>query len=592
MKPVPHRNNRQRSVVALLFTASCWVACALVACVCAPEAVAETLLDGTEIVPLSAFPDERFRAFLREQLPVQSGYEDEYGVYHDEPYLLLEDMLNRTRFDCSGRGIASLEGIERFQRLTMLLCANNSLTSLDVSGLNSLKSLSCDGNRLTSLDVSGLTRLEALYCGNNELTTLDVSGLTGLAALHCSDNQLVSLNVSGLTALMTLYCYNNQLAALDVSGLMMLKELDCWKNRIESLDVSGLTRLTTLYCNDNRLVSLCVNSATSLQTLHCWNNDLTSLDVSGLTRLTALSCQNNPLVKLSIPESVAALNYTAVSSPPMKIALRHMEGGRVMFNIADIEGMTAADIARFFPQGELPARMDAQTGDVSYPGVPNAIAYRYAIRAGAGAAGEYLDVTLGAYLRDSALALVDPSAGDTPGIDGFTQVLGAFSWEKADVEDADFTRVALRLMVGGAEAEGLRGVTLTVPDGFSFSAQDVQTQTTVAGSGDYDVYPLTRNDAPTSLLWTATLHGDTDRTITLHVPVTRVQLFALPSGMIGIEAGAFAGCAFLQAMLIPAGVRHIAPDALPSKNVVLYVEKGSYGHQFAKENGYPYRFAP
>ena len=140
--------------------------------------------------------------------------------------------------------------------LTLLFCYNNSLTSLDVSGLTALTTLYCNNNSLTSLDVSGLTALTTLYCYENSLTSLDASGLTALTYLSCSNNSLTSLDVSGLTALTTLYCHENSLTSLDVSGFTALTTLYCHNNSLTSLDVSGLTALTYLYCSNNSLTSL------------------------------------------------------------------------------------------------------------------------------------------------------------------------------------------------------------------------------------------------------------------------------------------------------------------------------------------------
>jgi hypothetical protein len=103
--------------------------------------------------------------------------------------------------------------------LSLLVCQDNSLTSLDVSGLTSLTFLNCTNNSLTSLDVSGLTALTFLFCNNNSLTSLDVSGLTALTSLFCQNNSLTSLDVSGLTALTSLNCNGNSLTSLRAVGL-------------------------------------------------------------------------------------------------------------------------------------------------------------------------------------------------------------------------------------------------------------------------------------------------------------------------------------------------------------------------------------
>lgn len=61
--------------------------------------------------------------------------------------------------------------------LTTLGCGDNSLVSLDVSGLTALTVLACPYNSLTSLDVSGLTALTDFDCSNNSLTSLRAQGV-------------------------------------------------------------------------------------------------------------------------------------------------------------------------------------------------------------------------------------------------------------------------------------------------------------------------------------------------------------------------------------------------------------------------------
>ena len=70
--------------------------------------------------------------------------------------------------------------------------------------------------------------LTGLACGNNSLTSLNVSGLTALTLLTCGYNFLTSLNVSGLTALDTLQCYINSLTSLRAVGVVF--DVGQWKN--------------------------------------------------------------------------------------------------------------------------------------------------------------------------------------------------------------------------------------------------------------------------------------------------------------------------------------------------------------------------
>ena len=122
--------------------------------------------------------------------------------------------------------------------MTGLSCANNSLTSLDVSNNTVLHLLYCYSNSLTSLDVSNNTVLQALSCGNNSLTSLDVSKNTELTTLYCENNSLTSLDVSKNTKLQYLYCYKNSLTSLNFSGCNLLFELRA-ENQSISVNKSG-----------------------------------------------------------------------------------------------------------------------------------------------------------------------------------------------------------------------------------------------------------------------------------------------------------------------------------------------------------------
>ena len=64
--------------------------------------------------------------------------------------------------------------------LEELSCWSETLKTLDVSGLKSLRRLACNGG-LQTLTVNGADKLEVLDCSRNKLTALDVSELETLA---------------------------------------------------------------------------------------------------------------------------------------------------------------------------------------------------------------------------------------------------------------------------------------------------------------------------------------------------------------------------------------------------------------------------
>ena len=65
------------------------------------------------------------------------------------------------------KGIASLEGMERFTNLTDLNCKGNSLKTLDVSPFKALQSLNCADNQLSELSIRTNINLKSLDCTGN-----------------------------------------------------------------------------------------------------------------------------------------------------------------------------------------------------------------------------------------------------------------------------------------------------------------------------------------------------------------------------------------------------------------------------------------
>ena len=169
------------------------------------------------------------------------------------------------------------------------------LTSQTVTIQGDVTVLLCSENQLTTLDVSKNTALTTLDCSKNQLTALAVSQNIALKWLSCSYNQLTTLDVSKNTALTRLDCREGPLTALDVSKNTELKYLFCSKNQLTALDVSKNTALTNLICSYNQLAALDVSQNTALTALYCYNNQLTALDVSKNTALTVLTCFNNQI---------------------------------------------------------------------------------------------------------------------------------------------------------------------------------------------------------------------------------------------------------------------------------------------------------
>ena len=109
-----------------------------------------------------------------------------YGSGPTNGSVLTANINTITKLDISDKNITDLTGIEAFTSLTILRCAENKLTSLDVSQNTILGKLYCVKNKLISLDVSLNTGSDELYCYSNKLITLDVTQNSGLEWLYCN----------------------------------------------------------------------------------------------------------------------------------------------------------------------------------------------------------------------------------------------------------------------------------------------------------------------------------------------------------------------------------------------------------------------
>lgn len=154
------------------------------------------------------FPDANFRSYLLDQ---------DYGK---DSILTEVEIAEVTELYVSNLKIRSLKGIEYFIALTRLTCADNQLTSIDVSACQALTELDCGTNQLAELDVSKNTNLTYLWCLNNQLTELDVKANTALLFLNCANNQLTTLDLSNNTKLYYLHCYQNQIRDAGMDALI------------------------------------------------------------------------------------------------------------------------------------------------------------------------------------------------------------------------------------------------------------------------------------------------------------------------------------------------------------------------------------
>ena len=261
------------------------------------------LADAGDIaIDVKNFPDENFRKVVEKYDKNNNGS------------LSLSERDSVQEIICNNQGIESLEGIGYFSRLKKLVCDNNKLTTLVLSGNTQLTKLQCQKNQLTSLDLRANTQLQELRCGNNNLGSLNISQ-NDLQFLYCSNNQLTSLNLTNHISLKDVDCSNNKLTTLEIGSTKnSLMRISCQQNNLASLDVNNVPDLQYLYCNSNHLTELDVSNNPELKELECENNQLTSLDVSKNINLKHLQCRINHLTSLDISNCATGIDFNGDSN--------------------------------------------------------------------------------------------------------------------------------------------------------------------------------------------------------------------------------------------------------------------------------------
>lgn len=266
-------------------------------------------------------------------------------------------IVDITELDLFGLSISNLKGIEDFTKLTILNCASNNLTQLDISKNLLLDQINCSNNQIIDLDFSKNTALHALNCAYNNLSTLnlengnikrfvpfnsgsdDFSHNPNLNCIRVDDIKYAYTNWIGLkdpTASYSRSCgdyadildsnLEKKLISLgfDKDGLNG-KILKSDAAAVVNLDVSGsyiydlsvlefFTSLKNLNCSGNNIPELNLYHNSLLTSLNCSNTKITSLDLSKNQNLTSLNCNSSQLTRFSIKNGT----NTAISSIDLK----------------------------------------------------------------------------------------------------------------------------------------------------------------------------------------------------------------------------------------------------------------------------------
>ncbi len=280
------------------------MACVVLACLALAGAAAAT-----------SFADPTLELVVRAALLVPADGQDVAAPLSESQLLAL------TALDARGRGIRSLEGLERCRNLRELTLWENAVTDLAPLGaLTALTYLDLDHNAISDLGpLAGLTALQSLYVGQNEVSDLGpLAGLTALETLSASANQISDLGpLAGLASLRRLDVADNRVVDLaPLAGLPGLEWLNAARNPLLNPEVlASLATLASLNLAGTGLADLAVMGPLAGRPF-CW------LDVSGnqiasvaaLAGLALVPCGRRPFLDLSanaIADLAPLLDVTA-----------------------------------------------------------------------------------------------------------------------------------------------------------------------------------------------------------------------------------------------------------------------------------------
>lgn len=200
--------------------------------------------------PPVAFADKNLEAAVRAVL------QDVKGPLTDA------NLVNVYVLEAPGKGITSLQGLDKCKNLALLKLSNNQVSDLaPLKDLGNLQSLDLAGNKITDVGpLAGLAKLQYLELSNNQVASIaPLQGLSSLSALYLTGNKITDIApLAGLTKLSSLSLGRNQVKDLGpLAKVTRLTTLDLNDNQIEDLrPLTGQTELSLLMLERNKIVDL------------------------------------------------------------------------------------------------------------------------------------------------------------------------------------------------------------------------------------------------------------------------------------------------------------------------------------------------
>ena len=134
----------------------------------------------------------------------------------------------------------------------------NNLTGLNLSGQTYLKYLDCSNNLISGINLNSCSNITGLYMQNNALTgQLNLTEFKNLNEINVSNNSLSGINVTGLNKLTTFKADNNNITGLDFFGTTNVQIISASGNSMTGYSniINNMTGLVAVNLAGNNLVN-------------------------------------------------------------------------------------------------------------------------------------------------------------------------------------------------------------------------------------------------------------------------------------------------------------------------------------------------
>lgn len=252
--------------------------------------------------------------------------------------------------------------------VTTLLCAENTLVSLNTGANPELKNLAANANSLSLVNLTSNKKLERVNLADNQLARITVTGLSALVDLRLNGNsKMNTLNFQGVTALEKLDVSDTKvstitnanfsaLKGINLSGVSdfdfsilrdaaVLEDLGLAGCKTPTLDLSRHPKLRSLWAPTCELEHLDFSSNPDLVQVMLSYNKLTVADFSNNMKLRKIYLENNSIEDLKLPGAGSRVDVINISGVKTLTSLDLSQQPKLWVLQLDGSGITSLDLS-------------------------------------------------------------------------------------------------------------------------------------------------------------------------------------------------------------------------------------------------------